>query len=414
MSNQYRDYVHLCLERSRQWRRKERHLLAAKAAGTFGHPSYDDINNKRATLLIGRNPNVGPPPGKGAALVEPQGYSRMWIDQKSGGDHNGSMWRPIAPPGYVSLSDVTVKGWSSPPNNLVWCIRSDLVVQGLYEGSSVWDDKKSGSKNDVSCWRIVPDTNGITGNENIAVQTDGFRASQNYEKPHAPFARMFALKLPKNFKDFTAPTPRLDRDNLPKQGTIFNETEQAAVILPFVSHFPPTDERCLANISKPFCRFSRTIAWYTNGVWSNNARGEVTRRSVVTFGISKTQSTEITHSAGISVSASAGIGFVNFDVSLNYQFTHSSSTSFTEYTEKVEAEDFVVPAYHATVLFTKRVWLRAARMDGTIVMVSISLDSYDEKYYVGVDYPKPPGEATALEEAEALETPQTEEPKVEE
>jgi hypothetical protein len=40
------------------------------------------------------------------ALKSPVGWEFIWNDQNSGGDNDGSCWRPIAPDGYVTLGDI--------------------------------------------------------------------------------------------------------------------------------------------------------------------------------------------------------------------------------------------------------------------------------------------------------------------
>lgn len=75
-------------------------------------------------MLIGLNPNVSPGAGKGPAIKRPTGYTRIWI---------GAIWLPNAPDGYVSLGDVINNEYDNgPPNDSIWCIRSDLAQVGNY------------------------------------------------------------------------------------------------------------------------------------------------------------------------------------------------------------------------------------------------------------------------------------------
>ena len=39
-----------------------------------------------------------------------------------------SVWRPVAPPGYVTLGYLVEKGTRQPPPGVVWCAREDLVT----------------------------------------------------------------------------------------------------------------------------------------------------------------------------------------------------------------------------------------------------------------------------------------------
>ncbi|KJK74376.1 hypothetical protein H634G_10283 [Metarhizium anisopliae BRIP 53293] len=88
-------------------------------------------------------------------VASPTGYTQIWTDAGSKAKKDGSFWRPIPPPGYVALGDVAQDGWLPAPSvGDVWCVRSDLAVAGSFGSPSVWDDKKSGSKKDVSVWEI--------------------------------------------------------------------------------------------------------------------------------------------------------------------------------------------------------------------------------------------------------------------
>lgn len=89
----------------------------------------------------------------------------MWKDEKSGAAKDGSFWRPIPPNGYVALGDVAQSKWSAPSVNDVWCVRADLAKQGSFGSNSIWDDKESGAKTDVSIWEVRPAAHFATDGE---------------------------------------------------------------------------------------------------------------------------------------------------------------------------------------------------------------------------------------------------------
>ncbi|KAF3075771.1 hypothetical protein CFAM422_002510 [Trichoderma lentiforme] len=159
--------------------------------GSVGVPHYKDINGNYVAQLIGPgsySQSNGLPP-----LVSPTGYTQIWNDQKSGASKDGAFWRPIPPNGYVALGDVSMAGWSQTPSTSdVWCVRQDLVKQGSFAASSVWDDKKSGAKYDVSIWEVrsASRTNSDTEIETAAVYTGAIRASQTYNAPDSVFAKV--------------------------------------------------------------------------------------------------------------------------------------------------------------------------------------------------------------------------------
>ncbi|UKZ90571.1 uncharacterized protein TrAFT101_005581 [Trichoderma asperellum] len=170
--------------------------------GSVGLPHWKDINGSHSSLLIKANPNAT---GALPPVTSPTGYTLIWKDEKSKADKDGSFWRPIAPNGYVALGDVARGGWSTPDISDVWCVRADLVKQGSFAAHSVWDDKKSGAKTDVSIWEIRSasrsDESGIDDSaaaepipaDPRATYLGAIRASQNYNAPDSSFARVPAV-----------------------------------------------------------------------------------------------------------------------------------------------------------------------------------------------------------------------------
>lgn len=54
----------------------------------------------------------------------------MYNDKGSGAKTDWSIWRPVAPDGYVALGDVNQLGYDKPPLTSVVCVRKDLVLIG--------------------------------------------------------------------------------------------------------------------------------------------------------------------------------------------------------------------------------------------------------------------------------------------
>ncbi|KAK6598396.1 hypothetical protein ACHAO1_000274 [Botrytis cinerea] len=348
--------------------------------GSLGFSSYNERNGKFAALLVGKNPSSSGT----AAVASPTGYDLIWRDEKSGGDHNGSFWRPRAPSGYVSLGDVCSGSWSAPSNDKIWCVRADLVQNSNHFKAKVWDDQKSGAKSDCSVWDIGLPSIGINGGEKIPISSETFRANNSWSEPNNGLAQVLALPNPKRFTEFTASPPNFTKNNIPKGGDVFNRTDQCEVTLPFTVYFPPSDATSLRSINYPFCKLTRKIAWYVHTAHTNNSGGEISDSTTVTKGVSKTLSEEMSHSAGVSVSASYGIKGFGMDVSLNYQFTSTTSSSFTEYEENSRTQGYTVPPYEATIFLSKRIWIQATRADGSIVLKEINFNANDDIHLIGV------------------------------
>eukprot|EP01084_Bolivina_argentea_P097328 174973_1 len=96
-------------------------------------------------------------PGKDVA--RPIRCSKIWDDHGSGNSFNYQLWRPIPPNGFVAMSDIPNFGtkMSNSTNDWgtdqIWCV-SNKLVKGANMGGSVWTDKKIGSSDDGSIWRV--------------------------------------------------------------------------------------------------------------------------------------------------------------------------------------------------------------------------------------------------------------------
>ncbi|KAK9437305.1 DUF946 domain-containing protein [Metarhizium brunneum] len=161
-----------------------------RPVGSVGVGSHRDINGSYSAVLIAPNcaatQKINAEGMCESPLASPTGYTQIWTDAGSKAKKNGSFWRPIPPNGYVALGDVAQDGWLPAPSvGDVWCVRRDLAVPGSFGSPSVWDDKKSGSKKDVSVWEIK----GGYGNIQPAVTRLGaIRASGTYTAPSLSFA----------------------------------------------------------------------------------------------------------------------------------------------------------------------------------------------------------------------------------
>lgn len=353
--------------------------------GTFAESGpARDINGKRASLLVGANPNTKP---SKPAVARPSDYTLIWRDEGTKSDGDGSFWRPIAPAGYVSLGDVAVTRWDKPPLDKIWCVREDLAGWSTFLASSIWDDLESGGDIDGSCWSIVPSTLGIEGSPNIPIVADAFRAENGYTRPDSKLARILVLPIGNHYKKFKAPMPEITPDTIPDKGEQYDRIEQCKVTLPFHCFFEPTDQSSLDNISDPFCSISRSIAWHVEGVWVNRAAGSFTHETRLLCGVSKEKREEMAHSVGVEVSASYGVGLASGSVSLNYQFTSNTATSFTEFSQREVKESFVVDPHSAKVLLSKHVWIQVSRLDPPIVLNQMEIVASDAIYFTGCPMP---------------------------
>lgn len=144
--------------------------------------NYNNINGYYSSILVGNNADSGSPP----AVASPNGYTEIWNDKGSGASKDGSLWRPVAPSGYVAMGDVVQSGYSQPDTNRIWCLRQDLAQAARFGVQSTWDDKNSGASRDVSVWEVFSNLRDEAGPQ--VSRINSFRANPNYSAPDSRFA----------------------------------------------------------------------------------------------------------------------------------------------------------------------------------------------------------------------------------
>lgn len=94
------------------------------------------------------------------ALRPPVGWNLVWEDHTSS-DYYGC-YTPIAPPGYVALSDFMRLRCSSsgPPTadesaNMM-CVHASLLTRPADIGDVIWNDQGSGAQDDMTLFRVSP------------------------------------------------------------------------------------------------------------------------------------------------------------------------------------------------------------------------------------------------------------------
>ena len=123
------------------------YIVGDYAQGNYGSPTGTSL------LVMAINDDPGNP-----LLKAPLRYEQVWNDQGSGGDNDGSIWRPIAPDGYLALGCVANAGYDAPNISNYMCIRKDLVTDSS-AGNQIWSDKGSGADEDVAIYQLT----GVAG-----------------------------------------------------------------------------------------------------------------------------------------------------------------------------------------------------------------------------------------------------------
>lgn len=152
--------------------------------GDIATDSYRNINQRKIVALVSDANKLN-----GTALRLPSGYELVWKDIGSGARAELSVWRPLAPEGYVAMGLVCGVDYEKPSLHAVRCVRADLVASAQ-PGELIWSDKGSGAQKDFSAWSITA-ASAAPGEINLAPGT--FAGSERYTRPTLP---TFALRLP--------------------------------------------------------------------------------------------------------------------------------------------------------------------------------------------------------------------------
>ncbi|NBC35251.1 Vps62-related protein [Novosphingobium sp. FSY-8] len=345
--------------------------------GTFWHPvgderfkplgsicvaGYDDINGARASMLVADAGN--------GAVAAPVDYQWIWDDSGSGADWDGSVWRPVAPAGYVALGDVAMPNHDKPSTADIWCVRTDLIADGIY-AAKPWQDAGSGGEHDIAAWSVEVGQ-PATDPTKAVFAPDTFRGVASYDaQPSGGLAQV--LVVPVVAEVGTAPTrPKLTSRNAPEPTT--PAVRDRSVLLPFTAMFDRNDRPSLNRIDNPFCRVERWVSWSLVMFDDNTTSVSQSQTKETTVGVTKSASETFEHSTGIKVSAEWGVG-TKWNVELNYQFTYSKTTGREDLTSDTISRTLVTPPDCAAALWTATYAFRATRADGTSIGRDLIFDA---------------------------------------
>ncbi|MBS7529676.1 Vps62-related protein [Hazenella sp. IB182353] len=143
-----------------------------KSAGYFAQGSY---NNPTGFVMGLKAEDV---PGAAPILTDPIDFQFIWNDSGSGGQNDGSIWRPICKAGYVSLGSVATNHYSKPSLSSITCVRQDFTVE-VNVGDLIWNDSGSGANSDVALYQIK-------SNLPYVLTSGSFYAQNNYSAPVGP------------------------------------------------------------------------------------------------------------------------------------------------------------------------------------------------------------------------------------
>eukprot|EP01104_Vermistella_antarctica_P012557 TRINITY_DN3666_c0_g1_i1.p1 TRINITY_DN3666_c0_g1~~TRINITY_DN3666_c0_g1_i1.p1 ORF type:complete len:421 (-),score=31.85 TRINITY_DN3666_c0_g1_i1:157-1359(-) len=98
-------------------------------------------------------------------LVPPIDFEPVWNDKGTCGKFNNfSLWKPVAPGGYVAMGCVVNCGYEKPYVDSVRCVHQSQLLQGVVRGPNQFTWHNPGNKGrdgPVTCWTPLPSSGGV-------------------------------------------------------------------------------------------------------------------------------------------------------------------------------------------------------------------------------------------------------------
>lgn len=353
-----------------------------KILGTYAIDNYSDVNADGNNWAL----CVTAAPGSNSPLANPTSFTLLWNDHGSGGNNDGSCWRPIPPNGYVALGDVMVSGYSAPPTDSVVCVRKDLTVTGM-AGAQIWCDQKSGAKMDIDAFLITPNTAVDTSPAKGYFAANTFVANNNYSTPGpASLPEMNVLNLPFPVIELKDPaTPALQSVNIPPN--ISSKTVDCITTVPFTAITDAGRSVSWQVNNSPFYFLERTV-YYQLEIFDYNATSiDQTINKTVTTGISESQSSTFSITTGVSVTAEAGVSFIakgKVSATVSVEMGYETSTNIEVFKEVSVDRQLVTPPGKAAAMWSLGYNMNVVRADQSLVGTSLV---FDVNSFVQSQYP---------------------------
>ncbi|MFF3731182.1 RICIN domain-containing protein [Streptomyces sp. NPDC002476] len=331
-------------------------------------------------------------------MAHPVDYTWVWDDTGTGGQTDGTCWRPVPPSGYRALGNVFVNGYSKPPLDAVMCVKDELTVRARV-GEVIWNDSGGGGKYDFAAWQILAPEGSVDdapGSTLAVIAPQAFAAAGGYRLPADP-PELYALCLPlPSGQPGPAPEPpRLTGRTRPAQQTPAVTDHSVRVPLTAVRD----DAKSLAwrVENSPYYTIERRVWWSLLLFNDNRTSSDQTVEDAVTVGVEKTSSETFRANTGIAVTAEAGVKVFGVGASVSAtvsaELGYESSTSVSEFRSRTVTRRLVTPKNTAGALWVASYGLRTVRADGTVAGTQLR---FDGDAFHHAQYPDADGQAGGI------------------
>ncbi|MFJ3206312.1 hypothetical protein [Streptomyces sp. NPDC086989] len=300
-----------------------------------------------------------------------------------------TLWRPVAPDGYLAFSDVFEPEGGDPNSNgdARWCmcVRAGQQSDGhTYVSTNAPVESESGP---FGGWRITPPQ--YTGDpDGILLTTDGaFVYSPDGPPVDTPVQNL--LNLPPVIVTGPPPAPpTMDSFDEPVGQTV--PSVDRTVLVPFLAIQDGTGvEWQLAN--SPYYTVIRKRS-YTLALYGNN-QGDTSQSQskALTYGVSTTDSQTFSSSVGVTVGFEAGVDIfvaeAKVSTSLSVNLGYASSTAVTDMQSETITQTLVVQPKTAGAMYNETHTIDVRRQDGSEASVTgpLTFEAYSSVYYVSYD-----------------------------
>ncbi|MCX9152211.1 Vps62-related protein [Pseudomonas sp. TB1-B1] len=370
-------------------------LSSFYALGDIAVGHYRNINQGKIVAVVSDANKAD-----GTALRPPVDYQRVWHDEGTGAHSNLSIWRPLAPQGYVTMGLVCGVGYDKPSRHAVRCVREDLVVTAQL-GELIWNDKGSGCANDLSIWSITAPEAPV-GEAYLAPGT--FLGHDSYAKPGIE-AYSLRLALTTHLSDLPSP-PVLTGHEIPSLDE--NTATLHACELPWFCVKDPELSAVEQLQSSPTYRLERTDRYRLGGFGHNTGQTPQPFMWTASKGELGTNARALAFNTSIDLCkewpAHPQAFELSFSAQLDRDFTHTQrSAKGWSHSSPLEIIIYVPPkkAVAAYLLHSEYCLLR---QDGSQVSATVSYTNGDHVYMSESPDTEPlPQEATPREEAAQAE-----------
>jgi hypothetical protein len=395
------------------------------ALGSLGFKGYYNPNGKHWMMIVKESKK-----GSGV-LKKPVSYKKEYEDRDTRANLNGSFWTPICESGYVAMGTVVVDHWGrgNPERgelegvNDVVCVRKDLTKPGKV-AEFIWNDEKTEGTYSLSAWRItIPDiryhdrayleTGTFIGRGNIPIMDEIKKEIRNSKSPFEIMALLLQSKAECHKVPIEHPVLHVLAVDLPmlidtpvelkipqltgyeQPALTIEPLMQKSMLVPFSAllegnDFKYGDVGWLVKNS-PILRVDRIVKDRLMFHSTNTTSLVQENHLELVSGVSKTDSTSMSHAVGVSVTHESGIEFKGVSAkttfTASYQFGYETMHSVTEMQEKHTKVAINIPLGKAAACWQQRNKYRVIRHNEGELQVMAELDFGIDTYVVD-EYPE--------------------------